>query len=281
MTLKQFKSLYRERLGLLYLENEINSILQIVCEDLLNWSRSDFLINEELELNDFQQEILQSSLEELCTSKPVQYVTGEAHFYGHQFIVNKHTLIPRQETEELVDMIIKNYKSYSYLNIIDIGSGTGCIGLSLKYAMPSCSITLMDISQKALKTAELNAEKLKTPIKTVLEDVLSLGQLSEKYDLIVSNPPYVRNLEKKEIHKNVLDNEPHLALFVDDSDPLIFYKKIMQLAHHGLKSDGVLYFEINQYLSAEMKKLAVESGFEPEFFKDLNGNYRMMKCSKI
>ena len=127
MTLNQVKSLYQEQLAPLYPENEIHSILQIVCEDLLNWSRSDFMIKDREELNHLQEEILQKSLRELRTSKPVQYITGKAHFYGHVFAVNEHTLIPRQETEELVDMIIKDHKAETYLNIIDIGTGTGCI----------------------------------------------------------------------------------------------------------------------------------------------------------
>jgi release factor glutamine methyltransferase len=281
MTLNQFKTLYQEQLAPLYPENEIYSILQIVCEDLLNWSRSDFMMNDREEMNHLQGEVLHKSLRELRTSRPVQYITGKAHFYGHEFAVNEHTLIPRQETEELVHMIIKNHKSETYLNIIDIGTGTGCIGLSLKDAMPSCSLTLLDVSKKALETAQSNASHLKTPVKTILQDVLKLKELPEKYDVIVSNPPYVRNLEKQEIHDNVLNNEPHLALFVDDSNALMFYRKILELAQNALKPKGIVYFEINQYLSKEMKVLATELGFESEVFKDLNGNYRMMKCARI
>jgi release factor glutamine methyltransferase len=278
MTLNQFKLLYQEQLAPIYPENEIHSILQIVCEDLLNWSRSDFMIKDREELSHLQEEILQKSLRELRTSKPVQYITGKAHFYGHEFSVNEHTLIPRQETEELVDMIIKDHKADSYLNIIDIGTGTGCIGLSLKAAKPDCIITLMDVSEEALVIAQSNANHLKTPVKTILQDVLALNELPEKYDIIVSNPPYVRNLEKKEIHDNVLENEPHLALFVEDDNALIFYRKIMELSKIALQPNGILYFEINQYLPEEMKALATELGFQSEVYKDLNGNYRMMKC---
>jgi release factor glutamine methyltransferase len=281
MTLNQFKTLYQEQLAPLYPENEIYSLLQIVCEDLLNWSRSDFMRNNREEMNHLQEEVLHKSLRDLRTSKPVQYITGKAHFYGHEFAVNEHTLIPRQETEELVHMIIKNHKSETYLNMIDIGTGTGCIGLSLKDAMPSCSMTLVDVSKQALETAQSNASHLKTPVKTILQDVLRLKELPEKYDVIVSNPPYVRNLEKQEIHDNVLKNEPHIALFVDDTNALIFYRKILELAQNSLKPKGTLYFEINQYLSEEMKALATDLAFESEVFKDLNGNYRMMKCVRI
>jgi release factor glutamine methyltransferase len=190
-------------------------------------------------------------------------------------------LIPRQETEELVHMIIENHKKETYLRMIDIGTGTGCIGLSIKEALPSCSMTLLDISPEALELAQSNAIHLKTPVTTLLEDVLVLDKLPETYDVIVSNPPYVRNLEKKEIHRNVLEHEPYLALFVDDTNALIFYRKILELAQKALKPDGTLYFEINQYLPEEMKTLAKELGFDSEVFKDLNGNYRMMKCVRI
>lgn len=281
MTFNQFKLLYQDQLSPLYPENEIYSILQILCEDLLNWSRADFLINDRQELSHLQEEVLQKSLTELRTSKPVQYITRTAHFYGHKFAVNKHTLIPRQETEELVHMIIEHHKKEAFLNIIDIGTGTGCIGLSIKEAMPSCRMTLLDVSPEALELAQSNAIHLKSPVKTLLEDVLALDKLPETYDVIVSNPPYVRNVEKKEIHRNVLEHEPSLALFVDDTNALIFYRKILELAQNALKADGTLYFEINQYLPEEMKALAKELGFESEVFKDLNGNYRMMKCVRI
>lgn len=278
MTLNQVKSLYQQQLAPIYPENEIHSILQIVCEDLLNWSRSDFIIKDREKLTHLQEEILQKSLKELRTSKPIQYITEKAHFYGHEFTVNEHTLIPRQETEELVDMIIKDHKAASYLNIIDIGTGTGCIGLSLKALKPDCIVTLMDVSEEALATAQSNANHLKTPVKTILQDVLTLDELPEKYEIIVSNPPYVRNMEKEEIHSNVLEHEPHLALFVEDHDPLIFYSKILKLAQKALKPEGTLYLEINQYLPEEMRKLAQGLGFDSEIFQDLNGNYRMMKC---
>jgi release factor glutamine methyltransferase len=280
MTLNQFKLLYQDQLSPLYPENEIYSILQIVCEDLLNRSRADFLINDREELSHLQEEILHKSLRELRTSKPVQYVTRTAHFYGHEFAVNEHALIPRQETEELVHMIIENHKKVAFLNIIDIGTGTGCIGLSIKEAMPSCSMTLLDVSPEALELAQSNAIHLKSPVKTLLEDVLALDKLPETYDVIVSNPPYVRNLEKKEIHRNVLEHEPYLALFVDDTNALIFYRKILELAQKALKADGTLYFEINQYLPKQMEQLATGLGFKNEIRADLNGNSRMMKCWK-
>lgn len=280
MTLNQIKVLYQEQLAPLYSEDEIFSILKILCEDLLNWSSSDFLINDREPLNHLQEELLQKSLRELRTSKPVQYITGKAHFYGHEFMVNEHTLIPRQETEELVHMIIENHKGDDKLNIIDIGTGTGCIGLSLKNALPNCGMTLLDVSVKALDTAQHNANHLTISVKTVLQDILSLDELEQQYDIIVCNPPYVREQEKEEIHDNVLQYEPHLALFVPDDDALIFYRKVLELAKKGLKPKGTVYFEMNQYLPQEMTALAAILGFTSQLFKDLNGNYRIMKCQK-
>jgi release factor glutamine methyltransferase len=280
MTLNQIKELYQEQLATLYSKDEIYSILKILCEDLLNWSSSDFLINDRESLNNLQEELLQKSLRELLTSKPVQYITGKAHFYGHEFIVNEHTLIPRQETEELVHMIIENHKNDENIKIIDIGTGTGCIGLSLKNALSNCDVTLLDISVNALEIAQYNANHLNVSVKTVLQDILSLDELEQQYDIIVCNPPYVREQEKEEIHNNVLQFEPHLALFVPDHDALIFYRKVLELAKKALKPKGTVYFEINQYLPQEMTALAAIMGFTSQLFKDLNGNYRILKCQK-
>jgi len=217
----------------------------------------------------------------LKTSKPVQYITGKAHFYGNEFKVSPATLIPRQETEELVDLIIKDHKSRQDLNILDLGTGTGCIAISLALELNNASVSMIDVSKEALEIAQENASQIGVTITSILTDVLTLSsdQMSD-LDIIVSNPPYVRDLEKVELHDNVLEHEPHTALFVADNDPLIFYRKILELAQTALKPDGVLYFEINQYLPEETKSLAERFGFKAEVFRDLNGNWRMMRCSR-
>ncbi len=279
MTLNEYKIALKNQLAHIYPEQEALSILQILCEDLLNWSRTDFLLKDREELSHLQREILDKSLEKLMQHEPVQHITGTAHFFGEQFKVSQDTLVPRQETEELVDWIIKDHENHNPKSIIDIGAGTGCIGLSLGLAFAKAQISLADVSEKALEITKENAASLhlEERIKLVHMDILKAESLPET-DIIVSNPPYVRDLEKVEIQKNVLDHEPHLALFVSDDDPLIFYRKIMQFALPSLQKGGLLYFEINQYLSDEMRSLASDLGLTFELRKDLNGNWRMMKC---
>ena len=287
MTLNEYKIEFKNQLAHIYPEQEALSILQILCEDLLNWSRTDFLFKNKEALKHLQREILEKSLEKLLQHEPVQHITGIAHFYGEEFKVSQDTLVPRQETEELVDWIIKDNQESSPRAIMDIGTGTGCIGLSLGLASakPALSgvevaeLLLADISERALEIAKLNTASLYLEEQTqfLQMDILKAESIPEA-DIIVSNPPYVRNLEKVEIQKNVLDHEPHLALFVSDDDPLIFYRKIMQLALPSLQNGGLLYFEINQYLSDEMRSLASDLGLTFELRKDLKGNWRMMKC---
>jgi release factor glutamine methyltransferase len=279
MTLNQLKNDFVTALAGLYAQEEVLSMLQILCEDLLHWRRIDFLIRDRDELHQLQEKILNDALKELLLSKPVQYITGTAHFMGHEFLVNKHTLIPRQETEELVDLITKNHKNQVPTTIIDIGTGTGCIGICLGLAFAKAEVLLIDVSDLALEIAKKNAARLHRDIHTKFlhTDILSSTELP-KADLIVSNPPYVRDLEKTEIHSNVLNYEPATALFVPDNDALLFYKKIMELAIASLNPKGILYFEINQYLKEETTALAHKVGFQTETYRDLNDNWRMMKC---
>ena len=215
------------------------------------------------------------------------------------FEVNENVLIPRPETEELVDWIIESEKlevrsqklgvAGENLKVLDIGTGSGCIAISLAKNLQNFQVFAIDISEKAIETAERNADKNNVSIHFIKTDILKLNNLDElqtssfpvstKYDIIVSNPPYVRNLEKAEIKKNVLDNEPHLALFVDDNDALIFYNKIAELALKNLSKKGKLYFEINQYLGKETVELLTKMNFKNiELRKDIYGNDRMIRC---
>jgi release factor glutamine methyltransferase len=279
MTLQELKVRYQKDLETVYPKEEIYSILQILCEDLLNWRRNDFYLKDREELSHLQEKMLMEALPLLLQSKPVQYITGNAHFMGYDFLVNEHTLIPRQETEELVSMITKNHKSQPPKLIIDIGTGSGCIGLCLGLAFAKAELILIDVSADALEVTQKNAARLDRTTHTQLlqQDILTTTQLP-KADVIVSNPPYVRELEKAEIHKNVLDYEPATALFVPDNDALRFYKKIMELALTSLNPGGFLYFEINQYLKVETEQLAADLGYKTETYRDLNANWRMMKC---
>ena len=220
-------------------------------------------------------------MEELKKEVPIQYLLGKTHFYGLDFEVNENVLIPRPETEELVEWIINENKAIDKkkkVKILDIGTGSGCIAISLAKNLPNAEVYAIDVSKKALETAKRNAISNNVEIIFMLKNVLELEILKSNYDIIVSNPPYVRNLEKEEIKKNVLDYEPHLALFVEDNDALIFYRKIASLAQKNLLENGQLYFEINQYLGKEMTDLLEEMNFKNiELRKDIYDNDRMIK----
>jgi release factor glutamine methyltransferase len=222
-------------------------------------------------------------LEKLKIQIPIQYIIGTTHFYGLEFIVDENVLIPRPETEELVDWIVKLNSKLSKkknLKILDIGTGSGCIAVSLAKNIPNSEVFAIDVSEKALAIAKKNAILNKVPVTFLHKNILETKDLNQKFDIIVSNPPYVRNLEKAEIKPNVLDNEPHLALFVPDNDPLIFYKKIAELAAANLNPNGQLFFEINQYLGKETQELLEYIGLKNiELRKDIYGNDRMIACN--
>jgi release factor glutamine methyltransferase len=222
-------------------------------------------------------------LDSLKNEIPIQYLLGKTSFYGLDFEVNPAVLIPRPETEELVDWIISYdqiHKSTKPLRILDIGTGSGCIAISLAKNIPNSQVFAIDVSEKALATAQKNAEINNVKVAFLEENILETDDLEQQFDIIVSNPPYVRQLEKQEIKKNVLDNEPHLALFVEDNDALVFYRKIAELAQKNLLPNGQLFFEINQYLGKEMMELLEKMGFKNiELRKDIYGNDRMIQCN--
>ncbi|PIE48356.1 MAG: protein-(glutamine-N5) methyltransferase, release factor-specific [Flavobacteriales bacterium] len=210
----------------------------------------------------------------------MQYIYGVAHFYHSDFKVEPGVLIPRPETEELVDIIIKETRIPNP-KLLDIGTGSGCIAVSLGKYIPQAQVTALDISDKALSVAMANAGTHQVAIELVKDNVLTLEELPETYDIIVSNPPYVRNLEKEHMQTNVLDYEPSLALFVEDTNPLVFYEKIAALAIKALSSQGVLYFEINQYLGQETKTLVENTGFsDVRLIKDFKGCDRFIAARR-
>jgi release factor glutamine methyltransferase len=206
---------------------------------------------------------------------------GKTSFFGLDFEVNENVLIPRPETEELVDWIIKEnakIEGFKDLKILDIGTGSGCIAISLAKNIPNAKVYAIDVSERALATAKKNAALNKVDVIFITQNILEAADLKQQFDIIVSNPPYVRNLEKQEIKKNVLDNEPHLALFVEDDDALLFYKKIAALAQKNLLENGQLFFEINQYLGKDMIALLEKMNFKNiDLRKDIYGNDRMIR----
>ena len=292
MLLKQYKTHFFNSLKKIQDENEIESFFFILTEYLHNLKRVDVALNPNFELSEDDVEKWNAILADLQQEKPIQYITREAWFYGLQFEVNENTLIPRPETEELVEWILNSSITHhsSPISILDIGTGTGCIPISLKANLPQANVSAIDVSQKALEVAKRNAELNKVEINFIEANILEVEDLSQlpspithhpsSFNIIVSNPPYVRNLEKQEIKKNVLDYEPHLALFVEDTDALLFYRKIAQLALKKLTPNGLLFFEINQYLGKETVELLESLSFKNiELKKDIYGNDRMIRCS--
>jgi len=273
-------------------DSEIESFFFILIEYLHHLKRIDISLNPDFEVSETDLEKWKTIISELKIEKPIQYITGEAWFYGYRFEVNENTLIPRPETEELVEWIIESQKSKvksQKISIFDIGTGSGCIPISLKKEIPTAEVFTMDVSEKALEMARKNALDNEMVVNFIHQSVLEIDdlksittsnfQLPTSFDVIVSNPPYVRNLEKQEIKKNVLEYEPHLALFVEDIDALLFYRKIAQLALTGLTPNGKLFFEINQYLGKETVELLENLGFKNiELRKDFVGNDRMICC---
>jgi release factor glutamine methyltransferase len=282
MQIKNLKSHFFSELQTIQEESEIESFFFILTEYLHHLKRIDISLNPDFEVSETDLEKWNTIISELKTEKPIQYITGEAWFYGYRFEVNENTLIPRPETEELVEWIIESTKleaGSKKLNILDIGTGSGCIPISLKKEIPYAIVSAIDVSQKALEIARKNAVNNEVEVNFILQDILESKFLIEKYDIFVSNPPYVRNLEKQEIKKNVLAYEPHLALFVEDTDALLFYRKIAQLALTSLAPNGKLFFEINQYLGKETVELLENLGFKNiELRKDFVGNDRMICC---
>ena len=282
MKLKNLKTYFFSELQTIQEDSEIESFFFILTEYLHNLKRIDVSLNPDFEVSEADLVKWNSIISELKTEKPIQYITGEAWFYGLRFEVNENTLIPRPETEELVEWIIDGLKvkgERQKVSVLDIGTGSGCIPISLKKEIPNTIVSAIDVSEKALEMAKKNAVDNGVEVHFMLKNILETESLDGKYNIIVSNPPYVRNLEKQEIKKNVLAYEPHLALFVEDNDALLFYRKIAQLALTSLAPNGKLFFEINQYLGKETVELLENLGFKNiQLRKDFVGNDRMICC---
>jgi release factor glutamine methyltransferase len=284
MILKEFKLFFNEALSAIYPKTEIDSFFFILMEEKLKLQRIDTVLKSDFLITEKNLIDLKNIVKRLQKEEPIQYIIGNTEFYGLPFLVDKNTLIPRTETEELVAWVLDEIKVFTNnkiteLSILDIGTGTGCIPISLAKNLTSLNISAIDISPEALLIARQNAILNKVTIEFIELDILNAESLPQEYDVIISNPPYVRELEKKEIKNNVLENEPHLALFVADENPLIFYNKIADLAKKQLSENGMLFFEINQYLGKETINMLVKKGFKNiQLKKDLFGNDRMIKC---
>ncbi|MFV8332199.1 peptide chain release factor N(5)-glutamine methyltransferase [Flavobacterium sp. GSP14] len=283
MKIKDYRTQFIHVLTPIYDAGEAESFFYLILEEKQKLKRIDLALQPDLLFSEEEIVVWNSILEELKKEIPIQYLLGSTSFYGLDFEVNPNVLIPRPETEELVEWIIRNnskIEKFKDLKILDIGTGSGCIAISLAKNLPNATVSAIDVSEKALATAKKNAQNNSVNVSFINQNILQADDLKQQFDIIVSNPPYVRNLEKEEIKKNVLDNEPHLALFVEDEDALVFYKKIANLALKNLNANGMLFFEINQYLGLETVALLEELQFKDiELRKDMYGNDRMIRCS--
>ncbi len=279
MKIKQYKNQFIKALASIYDEGEAESFFYLILEEKHKLKRIDLALNIELFFSKEEISVWNEILKKLKQEIPIQYILGTTNFYGLEFEVNENVLIPRPETEELVEWIISNnqIQQSTNLKILDIGTGSGCIAIALAKNMLNAQVFAIDISEKALATAQKNAEINEVKITFLQKNILETNDLEQQFDIIVSNPPYVRYLEKQEIKKNVLDYEPHLALFVEDHDALLFYRKIAELTQKNTHTNRQLYFEINQYLGAEMIDLLEKYNFKNiQLKKDIYGNDRMI-----
>ncbi len=289
MLLQEIKTIFHKELDGIYPREEVDAFFYRCIEHYLGLERFVLVVRPKTTVTKEDEQPLFEALTQLKQERPLQYILGTAHFMNMEFTVNEDVLIPRPETEELVQWImddVENQKSEiaqrtSEIRILDIGTGSGCIAIALAKYISTAKVYALDISEKALGVAHKNAEANSVDVTflkhSILDPRLDLGL---DFDIIVSNPPYVRELEKKEIRRNVADHEPHLALFVPDEDPLLFFRAIAHFAYRSLTKNGSLYLEINQYLGAETQSLLKAHNFsEIELRKDIFGNDRMIKAN--
>ncbi|NNK82549.1 MAG: peptide chain release factor N(5)-glutamine methyltransferase [Flavobacteriaceae bacterium] len=285
MILKTLRTYFNSELLGYYPDTEISSFFHILSEHILKLNQINIALNLYQVVSGKKYDKFQTAIDRLKVYQPIQYILGQTEFYGLKFKVNDSVLIPRPETEELVDWIIKASISKDKIRILDIGTGSGCIAISLAKHLPNAKVLALDISSKALKVAQENAKQNDVDVEFMHKNILSIPNYfldsQDRFDIIVSNPPYVRQSEKTEMKPNVLENEPHIALFVDDDDALQFYKAIVQLSVNNLNKNGMLFFEINEYLGNEMIKLLQKFEFENiDLKQDLFGKDRMIKATK-
>lgn len=280
---KHFASLLEPTYG----HDEANALIMILFEHHFKINRIDIALNPDLCLNNQEYAIIEKSVEELLTNRPVQYITGETEFCGMRFSVNENVLIPRPETEELVSLILSadsGQLTTGKINVLDIGTGSGCIAISLAKSLKDCFVTAVDISGKALEVAKRNAQANEIDVRFVLDDILnprSTELTDNQFNIIVSNPPYVCDCEKKDMRANVLDFEPSTALFVSDDDPLLFYREIINFAQDTLKPDGSIWFEINERFGEDTVLLCRNNGFSnTSVIRDFRDRDRFVRAKR-
>jgi len=283
MLLKEIKSIFEQELSGLYPKNEIVAFFHLTVGHFLNLEKFALALQPDLTVAKEEEQLLFETLARLKNEEPIQYILGETEFLDFRIMVNQDVLIPRPETEELVQWIVgKCSQNHSGLKILDVGTGSGCIAIALAKLLPNAEVTALDISKAALKIACKNAQNNNAKIHFLKADILEVGVgLDDVFDIIVSNPPYVRELEKGEMSNTVKEHEPSKALFVPDNDALLFYRALAGFGKKHLVESGELFLEINQYLAKETKQLFVDKNFKDiDLKKDIFGNYRMLSAKK-
>ena len=284
MRLKELSGEFNTALSEIYDGNEIEAIFLAAIGHVLGYARTDYILRKTEELKPESEVRLIQILQELSKGRPLQYILEQTVFFGLPIKVNESVLIPRPETEELVDWILTNIADQdreNQINILDVGTGSGCIALSLKKHLPNSTVSALDISEKALLVANQNSIANLLDIETIHADIRTYTTQT-KFDVIVSNPPYIALKEKETMLENVLAHEPHLALFVADHEPLVFYKAIARFALTNLREHGLLFFEINENYGKQTVDMLTSNGFKTiELRQDMQGKDRMIKCSRI
>ena len=283
MTLRQISKQYMNRLSGSYSRSEVDAIIFLAAEKILRKKKTELMLLNDSEISSDNSSILLQTLDRLELHEPLQYILSEADFAGMKLSVNKNVLIPRPETEELFYWLIESCRELVMnkpkMRILDIGTGSGCLAIGIKKKFPLAEVLGADISVSALEVARLNARTNHVEVEFLQHDILSGNSLNNSFDVIVSNPPYIKKSEQSTMHDNVFAYEPHLALFVDDDDDLLFYKIIGEFSRKHLSSNGLLFFEIPADSGNRIQQLLIDMNFrEVEIRKDLQGKNRMIRC---
>lgn len=280
MNFKALRQHFTEEIAAVYDAEEASSIFHMALEKISSWNRSQYMLNQLEDVKTTELAQYKEVIAALKNGVPIQHILGEAIFYGLPFEVNAHVLIPRVETEELIHWIVEAVDPAEIHTMMDIGTGSGCLAVTLKKSLPQVSVFAMDISEAALAVARRNAIKHDADVEFITANILDY-QSNQKLDLIVSNPPYIKEDEKDAMHSIVLDHEPHQALFVSNENPLLFYKAIADFALTNLNENGYLFFEINEYLGEETINMLNDKGLKYiTLRKDMQGKDRMICCRK-
>jgi release factor glutamine methyltransferase len=277
MNYSQLKTLFTEQLQEIYPQEEALSLMFYLLDELFNIPKARLLTGDDFDVDASK---INTYISELKTHKPIQYIIGKAYFNGHEYSVNEAVLIPRPETEELVQWVVEDHQRQKELHVLDLCTGSGCIAIELALMLTHSTVEAIDFSPAAIATAYRNASSLKANVDFQIQNIFHYQSKAE-FDVMVSNPPYVTETEKQMMRKNVIDYEPHSALFVEDDDALKFYQRIAEIASQSLRINGSIYLEINEALAQETAELFTAKGFaNVEIRKDMNGKDRMVKAIK-